>query len=228
MLRGSLVRVVWAAVFLFPATIAATPRAARACGSMLYLSHHSEPRVVAPSPSELVAQAEEALSQGKQARAAATALQAYPALKIVKVGTLPLADRALRILALASVRSDGGLSTGNFASKTAADRAANLEWSIEVLRGLDERHVNNPTYQTDLGEALARVPAHHEEAEKLLGSLADRDLLTSAEGYAALARLRAERGDQAARDAMVQRCEVMTKTPAVCVVPAAGSVTGQT
>ena len=229
MQRTFLVRVVLAAALLVPATLAVAPGAARACGSMLYLAHRNELRIPArPSSSELIAQAEQALSEGKQVQAAATALQAYPALKIVKVGTLPLADRALRIVALAAVRSDGGLSTGSFTSKSAADRAANLEWSVEVLRGLDARRANNPTYQTDLGEALARVPAHREEAAKLLGDLADRDLLTSAEGYAALARLRAESGDQGARDALVKRCEVMTKTPAVCRVPAATSGAGQT
>ncbi len=229
MKRGSLIRAVLAMGALLPAMVAGAPGAASACGSALYFNNLSnELRPLGPSASELVAQAEQALSEGKQAKAAATAVQAYPALKLVKVGTLPLADRALRILALASVRSDGGIVSGGFKGRSPADRAANLEWSVTVLRGLNARRLNNPTYQTDLGEALARVPAHQEEAAKLLGELADRDLLTTAEGYAALARLRAASGDKSARDALVKRCEVMTKTPAVCSVPAAVESTGQT
>jgi hypothetical protein len=51
---------------------------------------------------------------------------------------------------------------------------------------------NNPSYRTDLGEALAKIPSERAEAVRILGQLADRDLLTKAEGYAALACLRAE------------------------------------
>lgn len=213
MKSGSLVRVVWAVGFLLPVAIAAAPGQASACGTAVYREIDDN--------AALVAKAEAALSQGKYAQAAAKAVQAFPALKIVKPGTLPLADRALRILALASTRADGNVAAGTMKSATAADRAANLEWSIDTLRRLSAQKMNNPTYQTDLGEALARVPSHREEAVKILGELADKDLLTSAEGYAALAKLRAEKGDANARLAAVKRCEAMTKTPKICDAPAA-------
>jgi hypothetical protein len=213
MKSGSLVRVVWAMGFLLPAAISAAPGQASACGGEVY-------REVDTS-TQLVAQAEQALGEGKQAKAAIRAVNAFPALKIIKPGTLPLADRALRILALASVRADGGLTVGAMRGHTAGDRAANLEWSIDVLRSLTARRANNPTLQTDLGEALAKVPAHQDEARKILGELADKDLLTTAEGYAALARLRSAKDDAPAREALVKRCEGMTKTPAICAVPAA-------
>lgn len=213
MKSGSLVRVVWAVGFLLPVAIAAAPGQATACGTAVYREIDDN--------AALVAKAEAALSQGKYAQAATKAVKAFPALKIVKPGTLPLADRALRILALASTRADGNITAGTMKSATAADRAANLEWSIDTLRGLSAKKMNNPTYQTDLGEALSRVPAHRDEAVKILGELADKDLLTSAEGYAALARLRAEKGDANARLAAVKRCEAMTKTPKICDVPAA-------
>jgi hypothetical protein len=220
MKNGSLVRAFWAMTFVLPVAVAAAPGAADACGTAVYREIDDN--------AALVSQAEQALSDGKPAKAAAKAVQAFPALKIIKAGTLPLSDRALRILALANVRMDGALALGNFKNKTAADRTANLEWSIEALRGLNAKKVNNPSYQTDLGEALAKVPAHREEALKILGELADKDLLTSAEGYAALARIKAEKGDANARDAAVKRCEAMTKTPKVCAVPAAGDTGGQT
>jgi hypothetical protein len=208
----SLVRVIWAMGFVLPVAVAAVPSGASACLSSVYRE--------TDSTTQLVAQAETALAEGRFARAEAKALKAFPALKIVKPGAVPLADRALRILALASVRTDGGIDVGGFKGKSSDDRAANLEWSVDTLRGLNAKRVNNPTLQTDLGEALAKVPAHREEARKILGELAAKDLLTSAEGYAALARLRAEGGDGTGRDEAVKRCEAMSKTPAACAVPA--------
>jgi hypothetical protein len=220
MKSGSLVRVVWAMSFVLPVAIAAAPGAASACGTAVYREIDDN--------SQLVAQAEQALSDGKLNKAAAKAVQAFPALKIVKPGSVPLADRALRILALASVRSDGGLNLGGFKAKTAGERTTNLEWSVATLRGLNAKRLNNPSYQTDLGEALSKLPGGHEEAKKILGELAAKDLLTSAEGYAALARLRAESGDGTARDEAVKRCAAMSKSPSVCEVPAAVAVAGQT
>ena len=213
MKSGSLVKVVWALSFILPVAAASAPGAASACGTAVY-------REIDTS-AQLVASAEQALAEGRYAKAAAKAVQAYPALKIVKAGTVPLADRALRILALASVRADGGVAVNGFKSASAIDRATNLAWSVETLRDLNAKRPNNPSYQTDLGEALAKAPGGHDEAKKLLGELADKDLLTSAEGYAALARLRAENGDNAARDEAVKRCEAMSKTPRLCAVPSA-------
>jgi CBS domain-containing protein len=178
-----------------------------------------KPRLAPPPPVVdrplLVADAEQALSEGKTASAAARVVAAFPALRRVAPGSLTLADRALRVLALATVRTGGRLQLGGTKVRTDADRTANLEWAAEVLGGLSARRANNPSYQTDHGEALARLPARRAEAERLLGDLADRDLVTSAEGYAALARLRAD-GDEATREALRRRCEVMTRTPALC------------
>jgi hypothetical protein len=213
MKSGSLVRVVWAMGLLLPVAISAAPEKARACGTEVYREIDNN--------AALVAQAEQSLSEGKNARAAAKAIQAFPALKIVKPGELPLADRALRILALSSTRADGAINAGGMKGLTPADRAGNLAWSIDVLRKLGAKRGNNPTFQTDLGEALAKLPAHQDEALKILGELADKDLLTSAEGYAALGRLRAAKGDAPAREAAVKRCEAMTKTPKLCDVPTA-------
>jgi hypothetical protein len=207
--------------FVLPAAIAGAPGQASACGMAVHLAG---PRVAPekkapPSPTMLVASAEDALSQGKLAKAATTTIQAFPALTQVKVGTLPLADRALRILALTTARADGALTIGGLNGTTAGGRAANLEWAIGTLRDLNAHRADNPSYQTDLGEALAKVPAHHDEALTILAGLSDKDLLTSAEGYAALARLEAEKGDADAREAAVKRCEAMTKNAKVCEVP---------
>jgi hypothetical protein len=143
MKSGSLVRVVLAMSMALPVAVAAAEGAASACITAVYRETDSN--------TQLVAQAEQALADGKLGRAVAKAVQAFPALKVVKPGTLPLADRALRILALAAVRNDGGLNAGGFKGQSQGERAANLEWSIDVLRGLNAKRVNNPSYQTDLG-----------------------------------------------------------------------------
>ena len=213
MKSGSLVRAVWAMGFVLPLCVAAAPGAARACGGEVYREMDSS--------TQIVAQAEQALSQGKYQQAVAKAVQAYPALKIIKPGTLHLTDRGLRIIALASVRADGAVSGGNFKAGSEADRTANLEWSVTQLRGLNAQRANNPSLQTDLGEAMSKLPAYHAEASKLLEELAAKDLVTSAEGYAALAHLRAEAGNAAGREAALKMCANMTKDAKICVAPEA-------
>src|SRR5262249_20888918 len=128
-------------------------------------------------------------------------------------------DRALRILALAAVRTDGALTVGAMRGTTDAEKTQNLEWAVATLRGLNAKRPNNPALQTDLGEALAKSEQNKAEAQKLLGGLADKDLMASAEGYAALARLRQSAGDGAGRDAALKRCATMTTTPGICKAP---------
>jgi len=208
----------WAAALAVPVALAGAPGDASACGGEIYREMDSS--------TQIVARAEQLLVEGKYQQAVAKAIQAYPALKIVKPGTLHLADRGLRIIALSSVRAEGSISGGNFRSGTAADRSANLEWSVATLRTLNGLRANNPSYQTDLGEALSKVPVYHAEASKILEELASKDLLTSAEGYAALARLRAEAGNGAGRDEAVKRCEAMTKNARVCETPEGSTPAG--
>src|SRR6185437_15323350 len=163
--------------FVLPAAIAGLPGQASACGTVVGLAGvRVVPGKKAPAttpPPVLVASAEEALSQGKLARAATTTVKVFPALKQIKAGTLPLADRALRILALVTVRADAGLTIGGLNGTTPEGRAANLDWAIGTLRDLNAHRVNNPSYQTDLGEALSKVPAHHDEALQILADLSD-------------------------------------------------------
>jgi hypothetical protein len=210
----------WVAAVIVPIGLAGAPSAAEACGGEVYREMDSN--------TAIVAQAEKLLTEGKYQQAVGKAVQAYPALKIIKPGTLHLTDRGLRIIALASVRADGGISGGNFKAGTAADRTANLEWSVTQLRALDAQRPNNPSLQTDLGEALSKLPAYHAEASKLLEALASKDLVTSAEGYAALAHLRAEAGDAAGRAAAVQQCENMTKNAKICAAPEAAPAPAST
>jgi hypothetical protein len=65
------------------------------------------------------------------------------------------------------------------------------------------------------------VEGRHDEARGLLQGLADRDLVATPEGYAALGRLQEEAGNTTARDAAVKRCSTMAKDSAICAAPAA-------
>ena len=186
---------------------------ASACGTAI--------REVVDNHAVLVSSAEKQLNDGKFEQAAAEVSNAFPGLKLYKPGTGPLADRSLRILAMAVARKSGGLTVGAFQGKNETQKSANLEWSIATLRGLNAKRPNNPALQTDLGEALAKVDKYQPEAEKMLGELAAKDLLASAEGYAALASLKAKDGDAAGRDAALKRCTAMTKLAKVCEMPSA-------
>lgn len=208
MKSSSLVRVVWAMGFLLPAAVAAAPHEASACGSAI--------RRAVDVKAMRISEAEQQLGNGLHSKAAAKAVEAFPAIKTAEVGANAISDRALRILALANVRTNGAPGVAAFPGSSAAQRTANLTWSIDTLRALNAKRANNPTFQTDLGEALAKVPKHQAEAAKILSELASKDLMTSAEGYAALARLRAESGDAAGREAAVKRCEGMAKIPKTC------------
>jgi hypothetical protein len=219
------VPVVWAVGLVVPMAVA--PGDARACLSAVAIEVREQaPKGPEARATQLVAQAEQDLSEGKHAKAATKAIAAFPVLQATQHGP---AGRALRVVALAVVRTDGAVNPGNLRSSAATDRATNLAWAAQTLRDLNVRHPNNPSYRTDLGEALSRVPAERGEAARILGDLAAKDLITSAEGYAALARLRAASGDKVARDAAVARCEAMTKNPSVvCAAPVVTTGAGQT
>jgi hypothetical protein len=70
----------------------------------------------------------------------------------------------------------------------------------------------DPQILTDLGVALAKSKTSRRRARGLLESLAERDLMTSAHGWAALATLRSA---PALKAEAVRRCRLMTRRPAV-------------
>jgi predicted Zn-dependent protease len=111
------------------------------------------------------------------------------------------------------------------AGATPEQKEGNLLFAIDTLRKLNEKRANSPSFQTDLAEALSKVPRYKAEAYTILTQLAKKDLVASAEGYATLARLHEAMGEGAPRDAAVKRCEGMTKTPKACQMPAGPSTT---
>ena len=117
-----------------------------------------------------------------------------------------LLRRAVRIEALATTR---------LASTSDADKKASLERFEKV--SLDKS--GEPTLMADYAEVLSHFEARHGAALMILRSLRDKDLIGSAEAYAALARLEAKGGAKDASDAALARCRNMTKREqAVCKV----------
>ena len=182
-------------------------------------------QIVVDTKTPLIARAEKALNDGQFTPAAVGVMQVFPKIKTTSGSSTPLAARGLRIMALAIARTDGALSVGGvFNGATPEDRAANLEWAITTLRSLSALRPHVPFLKTDLGEALSKVPKHRPEALKILSELAEKDLITSAHGYAALARLREASGDKPGGDAALKRCETIAKKPGTCRASAVPSV----
>ncbi len=200
----SIVRLLSAVCFVVPAAIAGQSSEAVACGESI--AFEVDPNVL------LLSQAEGSLNTGKPRSAALDALKVFPKIKEAKPGSSYLLPRAQRIVALAIVRTDGLLTAGKvFTAATADDRRANLEWAVATLRRLSTAKKNNPAAQTDLAEALARLPETQSEALAALDKLARKDLVTSAHGYATLAKLRKAAGDDQGHEAAMKKYEALAK-----------------
>lgn len=185
---------------------------ASACGMSVRL----EPVPQKPTPVQEIARAEKAVENGQNAAATSAVLGSFPKVRAATAGANPLETRALRVFALAVVRSNGAVP-----KQADWTPNANLEWAVQALREIDAKRPNDPTVQADLGEALSKLPHGREESLKMLSALAQKDLMGSPHAYAALASLRRANGDLAGAEAAVKRCEEMSKTPAVCKQPAA-------
>ncbi len=200
----SLTRLLSAVCFVVPVALAAQPKEAVACGESI--AFEVDPNVL------LLSQAETNLTNGKPRVAALDALKVFPKIKNVKPGASYLLPRAQRIVAMAIVRTDGLLTAGKeFTASTADERRANLEWAVATLRRLSVEKKANPAAETDLAEGLARLPETQSEALAKLDKLARKDLVTSAHGYATLAKLRKAAGDADGSEAAMKKYEAMAK-----------------
>lgn len=208
-------RVAALALALVPAAfVVGSSTDAQACGMSVRL----DPTPQRPTPVQEIARAEKALEGGQSLQASQAILGTFPRIRNATAGSNPLETRALRVFALSLVRSGGAAdekkahvpTTGEWTAKS------NLEWAVQALREIDEKRPNDPTVQADLGEALSKLPHGQAESLKILGSLAQKDLMGSPHAYAALAKLRESSGDSAGALAAIKRCEEMTKSPGVC------------
>jgi hypothetical protein len=192
---------------------------AKACGGEWYPEVMIDPRIHG------VAQAEKTLQAGNRLAAAASVIRMMPHIKSLKAKPGTLVARAERVLAVALSRSRGVLAVGrevpldvlgSWQGAKEGESAANLAWSVQVLRRQADSKNDDVALKTDLAEAMARVPEHRAEARTILEDLAKRDLIASPEGYAALAALRSESGDADGQKLALKRCEAMAKSQDAC------------
>ncbi len=111
--------------------------------------------------------------------------------------------RARRLLAKLIVRSEGRYDA--FAHER-GKTDENLKTAVRIISLLPR---SDPRALTDLGEALSKRSETLATAREVLADLAQRDLITSAEGWAALARLSSPKG----ADAAMERCRQMALDP---------------
>jgi len=196
-------------------------RDARACGGEWYPEVMVDPRI------QGVAQAEKALASGHRLAAAASVIRMIPHIKTLKAKPGSLVGRAERVLAIALSRSEGKLPVqnevplevlGSWQGREPEQAVANLAWSVQALKHQAQNQADDVSLQTDLAEAMARLPEHRSEARRILEDLAKRDLIASPEGYAALATLRLQSGDADGQKLALERCEAMAKTQDACVM----------
>ena len=194
---------------------------ARACGGEWYPEVMIDPRIHG------VAQAEKSLTNGNRLAAAASVIRMIPHIKSLKSKPGSLVARAERVLAVALSRSQGALpvgaevpdyALGAWRGVGAGESAANMAWSVSVLKRQSEGQSDDVSLKTDLAEAMARIPEQRVEARNILEELAKRDLIASPEGYAALASLRSQSGDLDGRKLALKRCEAMAKNQDACVL----------
>lgn len=203
------------ALALLPAAFVTTSaQDASACGMSVRL----DPTPRKATPVQEIARAEKALEGGQNLAAARAVLGTFPRVRVATAGNNPLETRALRVFALAIVRSDGSVDEKKAGVRAQGEwtKNANLEWAVQSLREIDQNRPNDPTVQADLGEALSKLPHGRAEAMKILANLAQKDLMGSPHAYAALAKMKSESGDLAGAEAAIKRCEEMSKTKGIC------------
>lgn len=206
---------VLAAAALTATVVGTISNDAAACGMSVRL----DPTPQRPTPVQEIARGEKALESGQNLQAAQAVLGSFPRIRNAEAGANPLETRALRVFALAIVRSDGSIDEKKARVGSQVGEwtpSSNLQWAVQSLREIDAKRPNDPSLQADLGEALSKTPTGQKEAQKILQGLAQKDLMGSPHAYAALAKLRSQSGDQEGAQAAIKRCEEMSKTPGIC------------
>jgi predicted Zn-dependent protease len=179
----------------------------------------------------VVGQAEKKIENGELQIAAGMIIRSMPHIKTLDPDKAKIVARAQRVLAVATIRNDGVLPLGDELPKriqdtwlgsTAEDQRSNIEWAVASLEKIAEAKKDDPSLQTELAEGLAKL-GDTQRARTTLEGLAQKDLIASPEGWAALAKLRGTAGDAAGKQAAMNRCTAMAKQPEMCAAGHTGN-----
>jgi hypothetical protein len=165
-----------------------------------------------------VATADDLLQRGEPEKAAWLLQRTWPRLhEAVPVkSSLPHIAEGVRLMALASVRSEGRVRSANgWSSWSPLERSLNVTWGVQRLRMLTKADPSNTVAKTDLGEALSRAPATRDEARVILEALDASHAVATPEGYAALAMLRSSASDASGAMAASAACQHAAQHPDV-------------
>ena len=167
---------------------------------------------------EMLSKSERLLEQGKHREALKVVMRSFPNAFTARGS---FARRARTVAAVVTVRTGGQYALRADAAKvtSARVRQRNIKTAVEILRKNHARSPGNPLHTSRYAEGLAQLPAQHPRALELLEGLAKRDLLSDAEAWGVLARLRAAKGDAAGGLDAQKRCERMASNPDICVTP---------
>lgn len=134
-----------------------------------------------------------------------------------------------RILAQAAIRSNGevapGIKYGRAKTKKLSTKRKNVRKAVATLERMlkKEAKADDPVLLSLYGEGLAQLPGRQGEATKVLAQLADDDLITSAQTWAALAELRAQNGDATEATEARTYCQAMVGEGGSCAYSIAGN-----
>jgi hypothetical protein len=199
------------------AIVSLSPPPARACGNAM---SRSEGEAI------YVQYADAAEDEGFHTRTLVL-MNRLPLAK-VEIGRFPLYDRALRLSALAIVRTEGRIDReGKPADPERAKEL--LAWAEKTLTAWAAAAPDDPKRKVDLAE-LQIALGRESEARDALIELEKKGLVASFRGHAALARLRRAEGDRgaevlrgplgalssAAAELSLSRCKRMTKHAPLC------------
>ncbi len=179
----------------------------------------------------VVRRAEQAIEEGRYQAAAGLIIRAMPHINTLDAKKSKIVARAQRVLAVATIRHDGALPVryevpkrvhGSWLGDSSADRLTNLRWSVASLRTIAQQRQDDPALETEIAEGLVAL-GDTGEGGTILEKLAQKDLISTPEGWAALAEVRGTQGNSDGKAAALKRCEAMAKQPTMCF----GAMPGQ-